>query len=510
MTLATPQAAAGTQLGPGQDIVQLAAQLAEATRVHIVGIAGTGTSGLARILRQRGYLVTGSDARANAVTDELERDGIRVFIGQRAENVDFARGLVVISAAVPDGNPEVAAARELGIPIAKYAAVVAALAASRKTIAIAGCHGKTTTTAMTAYLLRRCGVDCGFLVGGRVPQLQGSAGDGKAWDFVVEACEYDRSFLNLTPALAAVTNLDADHLDYYGSVEAIRAAFAQFVLRIREGGMLVSTTEAWRALAPLVEADPQWSAKRARVRTVGYERGDSLRIVGIPPAGRTGRGVPCPAMRLQSGPYDLGAFQLAIPGEHNLVNAAIAISLALESGCDLERLRGALPEFLGVDRRLTERLRTPHLTILDDYGHHPTELRATLEAVRRSYLGDGRFAGDATGSIRGRLVVVFQPHQYSRTRLLFDDFVDALAAADKVVLPEIYAARDSAADRASVSSEDLAAKLRERGVDAAAFQSLERAAEDVWQTRKDGDVVLTSGAGDVDRVADELVRRAAD
>jgi UDP-N-acetylmuramate--alanine ligase len=507
MTLATPQAS------QGQDILQLAAHLAEVGRVHIVGIGGTGTSGLARILRHRGYLVTGSDGRANAITQELERDGIRVFIGQRAENVDFTRGLVVISAAVPDGNPEVAAARELGIPIAKYAAAVAAIATSRKTIAVAGCHGKTTTTAMVAYLLRRCGIDCGFLVGGRVPQLQGNAGDGKAWELVVEACEYDRSFLNLTPALAAITNLDADHLDYYKSVEAIHAAFAQFVLRIREGGMLVSTAPAWSVLAPLVEADPQWRDHRVRVRTVGQERSDSLRIVGIPPAGRTRRGVPCPAMRLHSGPYDLGAFQLAIPGEHNLVNAAIAIALALESGCDLEKVRSALPEFMGVDRRLTERLHTPRLTVLDDYGHHPTELRATIAAVRRSYLGEGSgaFVGNRDdGGSRPRLVVVFQPHQYSRTRLLFDDFVDALAGADKVVLPEIYAARDSVEDRASVSSEDLAAKLRERGVDAAAFPSLERAAEDVWQTRKDGDVVLTSGAGDVDRVADELVRRAAD
>jgi UDP-N-acetylmuramate--alanine ligase len=350
---------------------------------------------------------------------------------------------------------------------------------------------------MAAFLLRRTGTDCGFLVGGNVPQLGGNAGDGKAWEFVVEACEYDRSFLNFTPALAAITNLDADHLDYYGSVEAVHAAFAEFALRIRKGGMLVIDGAAWDVLRPILEAKTEWQESGVRVRTVGFERDKTLRIVALPATARGGFGVPCPAMRLYSGPSDLGAFQLGIPGEHNLINATIAISLALECGADLEKLRRALPDFEGVDRRLTVKHRGRDLTILDDYGHHPTELRATFAAVRQSYVGyDGRF------------IVVFQPHQYSRTRLLFDEFVGALALADKVVIPAIYAARDSERDRAAVSSEDLASALRARGVDAVAVPTLDAAADEVWNARKPGDVVLASGAGDVDRVADELVRRS--
>jgi UDP-N-acetylmuramate--alanine ligase len=203
-------------------------------------------------------------------------------------------------------------------------------------------------------------------------------------------------------------------------------------------------------------------------------------------------------MRLYFGPDDLGAFQLSIAGAHNLVNAAIALAIALESGARLEDLRNALTEFDGVDRRLTVKYQSPVFTVLDDYGHHPTELRATIAAARESYAGGGR-----------RLVVVFQPHQHSRTRVLFDEFVEALSAADRVVLTDIFAARDTAEDRASVSSAQLAEALTAKGVDAVSAGSLADTAEAVWSTTSPGDVVLTSGAGDVDKVADELVRRSA-
>ncbi|MBI3819594.1 MAG: UDP-N-acetylmuramate--L-alanine ligase [Planctomycetes bacterium] len=490
------------------DPISVAAHLATVTRAHFTGIGGTGMSGLARILRKRGFTVSGSDAKESKTTAQLENVGIAIATGHSADLIDFDRGILIISAAVPATNPEVVRAREAGVPVVKYAVALAAAVALRRVIAIAGCHGKTTTTAMTSYLLRQSGVDAGFLVGGNVEQLEGNAHEGHAPQFVVEACEYDRSFLHFSPVAAAITNIDADHLDYYGSIEAVVEAFSQFARRIRPEGFLVITQDAWDRISPAVVNDPEWSARNIRVRVVGQNAKNQIRIIplgiGSHGAGR-GRG---PSMRLFAGREDLGAFSLGIPGEHNLTNAAMAILLALESGADLEKIRQALPEFKGVDRRLTVKRRSPSLTILDDYGHHPTELRATIAAVRESYITDNaNGAGDAS-----RLVLIFQPHQYSRTRLLFNDFVaaisESLTKGDRAILPEIHAARDSDEDKQSVSSEMLARALVGKGVDAVAAATFEDAVELAWNGRRDGDVFLTSGAGDVDRVADLLVRRA--
>lgn len=485
------------------DPFAIAAHLATIPRIHFVGIGGSGMSGLARIFRKRGYVVSGSDGKASLVTAQLERVGIAVAEGHSADLLDFDRGIVVISAAVPQDNPEVARARALGVPVVKYAVALAAAVALRRVIAIAGCHGKTTTTAMTAYLLRQAGIDGGFLVGGNATQLEGNAHDGHADEFIIEACEYDRSFLHFTPAIAAILNIDADHLDYYGSYAAVVEAFAQFALRIRPGGLLVTTEAAWREIGPILENDPKWDERNVSVRRIGEDTKNHIRIVRLGPgshgAGR-GRG---PSMRLFAGREDLGAFNLGIPGDHNLTNAAVAILLALESKANLEKIRAALPEFHGVDRRMTLKRRSPSMTILDDYGHHPTELRATLTAVRDAYINPGA---------PSRLTLVFQPHQYSRTRLLLNDFADAIAGSlvsgDRVILPPIYAARDSEEDRAAVSSETLARAISERGIEALVVKNLDEAADLAWNTRMDGDVLLTSGAGDVDRVADLLVRRA--
>jgi UDP-N-acetylmuramate--alanine ligase len=488
------------------DPLAVAAHLAAIDRVHFVGIGGTGMSGLARILKKRGYTVTGSDGRATATTVLLQNSGIPIHVGPDAASLDFDRGMVVISAAVPAVHPEVVRAMELRLPVVKYAVALAAATATRRVVAVAGCHGKTTTSAMAAFIMKNAGVDCGYLIGGNVPQLEGNAADGHAPEFVVEACEYDRSFLNFAPTESGVTNIDADHLDYYGSMDAVLDAFAQFVLQTRKNGFVAIAIDAWKAIQSRVEGSPAYRPRDVRIRTVGYDAHSSVRIV---PLGSMTHGAARsrgPSMRLFMGRDDLGAFQLGIPGEHNLSNAAIAVLLALEAGADLERVRAALPEFRGVDRRLTVRKRDPEITVLDDYGHHPTEIRATLAAVREAY---GR---TDDGGTPPRIVFVFQPHQYSRTKLLFKDFVDAIAesvsSGDRVLLPEIYAARDSEVDRASVSSADLARELAARGVDAAFFPTLEEAADGAWKGRKSGDIILVSGAGDVDKVADELVRRS--
>lgn len=476
------------------DPIAVAAHLATVGRVHLIGIGGTGMSGLARILKKRGYVVSGSDGRASHATAVMEGLGIPISTPHCENALDFERGLVIASAAIPGTNPEVLRARAVGVPVVKYAVGLAAAAATRRVLAVAGCHGKTTTSAMTAFLLRQAGVDCGYVIGGNVQQLEGNAADGHAPEFVVEACEYDRSFLNFTPALAAITNLDADHLDYYKSYGAVVEAFAQFAQRIRRGGVLVTTAQAWAELKSPVESAPGFSTRDVRVRTVGPDSSSSIRIL---PLGATTHGAGRSrgySMRLFMGRDDLGAFTVCVPGTHNLMNAAMAILLALESKADLEKVRAALPEFRGVDRRMTLKRRSPDLTILDDYGHHPTELRATIRAARDHY--------------GGRLVFIFQPHQHSRTKLLFNDFVDALSLADRVILPPIYAARDSAEDRASVSSVDLARALVARGVDAVSVDNLDLAADEAFRSKRAGDVILTSGAGDVDQVADELVRRS--
>ncbi|MFN0207223.1 MAG: UDP-N-acetylmuramate--L-alanine ligase [Planctomycetota bacterium] len=491
---------AATSTAFERDPLAAAAHLASVGRAHFVGIGGTGMSGLARILKKRGYTVTGSDGKSSPATELLQNLGIPTAAGHSAAAIDFERGIVIASAAISDNNPELVRASELQIPIVKYAVALAAATAMRRVIAIAGCHGKTTTTAMTSFLLRNAGVDCGFLIGGNVPQLEGNAADGHAAEFVVEACEYDRSFLNFAPAQSGITNIDSDHLDYYGTFEAVVDAFAKFVSQTRPGGIVVTTAEAWDLLKPRVEAIESFEPRDVRIRTIGDDTKSSIRLIPLQMMTHGATRARGPAMRLFMGRDDLGAFQLGIPGAHNLINAAIAILLALEANADLEKVRAALPEFRGVDRRLTIKKRSPDITILDDYGHHPTEIRATLAAVREAYANNSR------------IIFVFQPHQYSRTRMLFHEFVDAIAASltsnDRVVLPEIYAARDSNEDKESVSSADLARELRARGLDAISTKTLEQAADSVWASRQYGDVILTSGAGDVDRVADELVRRS--
>ncbi len=502
---ATAQPSVATQNDP----FETAAVLATVARVHIVGIGGSGNSALARLMRAHGLHVTGSDSRASAATASLDRHGITVTIGHRAETLDFTEGVVVVSAAIPFDNPEVRAAHERGIPVVKYAVALAALIATRRVVAIAGTHGKTTTSALMAYLLRHTGIDAGFVVGGTVPQLEGSAAEGRAREFVVEACEYDCSFLHFTPTWAAITTVDADHLDCFGTLEGVEEAFTAFARRIRPEGLLVTTAEVWSRLAKRLERDPDWERQRVRVRTVGTAPLDAVRIepIAVPLSGPVedgalrGRRPVASAFRLVSGHESLGTFELRIHGAHNQWNAAMAILLALEAGADLDRIRAEISGFLGVDRRMTVHLRTPELIVVDDYGHHPVELRATLAAVRSNAF--------AESLLPRRLVLVFQPHQYSRTRQQFDAFVDALALADRVVLPEIYPARDSAEDRAAVSSRDLVAALAARGVDAVFCPTLDDAAEAAWSGRRPGDIVLTSGAGDVDRVAEELVRRAS-
>ncbi|KAF0246670.1 MAG: UDP-N-acetylmuramate--alanine [Planctomycetota bacterium] len=440
---------------------------------HFVGIGGIGMSGAARILMARGIPVSGSDIGKSEVTEELSMKGARIAIGHAAENVPAETSRVVVTAAVDEKNPEIAEARRRSLPIVKYATLLGELMRDRFGIAVAGCHGKSTTSAMTAFVLDRGGYDPSFVVGGVIPDLGGSSRGGKGEPFVAEACEHFRSFHNLYPHIAVVTNIEEDHLDYYRDIDEIIGSFGVFLSHVPPEGLVVINGEDGNCARAMKSA-------RCRVETFGFGPGMDWRAINL---------------RVEDGRWKFdalrhealfGSFELAIPGEHNVKNAlaAIAVAHALEMPGD--RIAGALATFRGVQRRMQWLVRGP-VSVMDDYAHHPTEVRASLAALR-SICPDRR------------IVAIFQPHQYSRTRIFRDGFAHAFADADEVLIPGIYAARDSDEDRRAVCAQDLADDIRAAGTAARAFASF----DDCVQALRDipaPAVLLTMGAGDVFKIA---------
>lgn len=440
---------------------------------HFVGIGGIGMSGAARILLSRGIGVSGSDLGRSEVTEELARKGARIAIGHAAENVPPETTRVVVTAAVDEKNPEIVECRRRALPIVKYATLLGELMRDRFGIAVAGCHGKSTTSAMTAFVLDRGGYDPSFVVGGGIPDLGGSSRGGKGEPFVAEACEHFRSFHNLYPHIAVVTNIEEDHLDYYRDIEEIIGSFGVFLSHVPPEGLVVINGED----ANCARAR---KAARCRVETFGHGEGVDWQAVNV---------------RVEEGRWRFdalhrgalfGSFELAIPGRHNVTNAlaTIAVAHALEMPGD--RIADALANFHGVQRRLQWLVRGP-VSVMDDYAHHPTEIRASLAALR-SICPDRR------------IVAVFQPHQYSRTRIFRDGFAHAFGDADEVLIPGIYAARDSEDDRRAVSADDLADDIRASGKPARAVGSFDECVK-ALQHVPDGTVVLTMGAGDVFKIA---------
>ncbi len=456
--------------------------------IYLVGIGGVGMSAIAKILLGAGYAVAGSDRVASALTDELARLGARVTIGQRAENVPAGAGLVVCSAAIKPGHPELEEARRRRIPVLKYAEVLGRLMRSRRGIAVAGTHGKTTTTAMIAHVLVEAGLDPTMVVGGSAPWLGGTSRVGRSDLMVAEACEYDRSFLNLHPTFAVVTNIEEDHLDYYRDLREIRSAFRCFAALVPPRGRLFTCAEDRGALealsgldAPLatyaIDVPADWRAVE-----VSLEGGRPHFVVAA-------RGVPVAEARLR------------IPGRHNVLNALAAIAVAAQAcGVAPERAARALASFEGVERRFQVVYEREGVAVVDDYAHHPTEVRTAIRGARERWPA-------------ARIIAIFQPHQHSRTRFLLRDFARALEEADEVVLPDIYFSRDSEADRQAVSARDLVAAVVERGVRARHLPDFDEIAREAAAQARAGDVFLVMGAGDVGRVAwgirARLVERAA-
>jgi UDP-N-acetylmuramate--alanine ligase len=458
---------------------------AKIQRIHFVGIGGIGMSGIAEVLLNLGYKVSGSDLKRSAVTQRLAGLGATIFEGHRAENVGGAE-VVVTSSAIAAENPEVAEAHRLHVPVIQRAEMLAELMRLKYGIAIAGMHGKTTTTSMVAAVLAAGGLDPTVVVGGRVDAMGSNARLGKSQYLVAEADESDRSFLKLSPILSVVTNIDREHMDCYRNMRDVKKTFLEFMDRVPFYGMIVACNDdpLLRRLLPEV---------RRRMVTYGTKRGSDFLIkLGVSGgvggnAAENADGNPRPLTRFQVSyrKQNLGEFTLHVPGVHNVLNATAAIAVGVGLDVGVEAIRGALDQFRGVDRRFQLRGRFAGVSVIDDYGHHPTEIKATLAAAKQCGFR--------------KIHVVFQPHRYTRTRDLMEEFTRAFGDADSLFVVDIYAASEKPIE--GITGEALARKIAEKGQGNVQYvSSFTDAVSSAAAVAKDGDMVLTLGAGSISQL----------
>ena len=441
--------------------------------IHFVGVGGVGMSGLAEILRSLEFDVSGSDQRSSSTTDRLAGIGVRVDLGHRPENVAGA-DVVVYSSAIKTTNPELVEARALGTPVITRAEMLAELMRLKYGVAIAGSHGKTTTTSLVATVLRGAGLDPTVVVGGKMAALGSNARLGAGDLLVAEADESDGSFLRLSPTIAVVTNIDPEHLDHYGTHEELKSAFVEFAARVPFYGLAVLCLDHPHVqdLLPRIQRryvtygmNPQSDYAARGVQFRGLETSFNADRRGEP----------------------LGGFTVKMPGAHNVLNCLATIAVADELEVPLDVTKQALSTFGGVARRFTVVGQTKGRTLVDDYGHHPAEIRATLEAARRAYPGE-----------QHRIVVAFQPHRHTRTRDLFNEFSQAFNQADVLVVTDIYAAGE--APIAGVTAEKLVQSVREHGHHHAHYVADKtHLPAFLEQTTREGDVVIALGAGDINQ-----------
>ncbi len=446
--------------------------------IHLMGIGGAGMAGLALLMRARGAMVSGCDQESNEATKELERSGMSVLMGHSPDHVAGIAALVH-TAAIPHGHPELVEAGRQGLPVIKRSQALADLVNSGSLIAIAGTHGKTTTSALTALALESAGLDPTALVGGRIPAWTGNARIGGGDTYVVEADEYDRSFLALWPKLAVVTSVEAEHLDTYATLARMEEAFGEFVDRVPEEGKVIACAD---------DAGARRCLERAGARGFGYGTGDDAELraesVAYEPE--------CTTFSARWRDRALGDFELALRGEHNVRNALAVIGVMLALGLEPQAALPAFAGFSGVERRFQTLGEVGGITVVDDYAHHPTEVTATLTTARQVF------------GLR-RLVVAFQPHLYSRTRAFAAEFGRALSAADVVFVTGIYAAREEPLPGVSAK---LVIEAAREVLDAAHVhyaEDLEALTVALRDVLRAGDVLLTLGAGDVSSVAHRLV-----
>jgi UDP-N-acetylmuramate--alanine ligase len=452
--------------------------LGKIRKIHFVGIGGSGMSGIAELLLNLGFTVSGSDLKSSSVTQRLERLGAKVFLGHAASQVEGAE-VVVTSSAVLPANPEVLEAKRQQIPVIPRAEMLAELMRLKFSVAVAGAHGKTTTTSMIALMLTEADLDPTAVIGGRLDAFGSSARLGRGELMIVEADESDRSFLCLLPSIAVVTNMDREHLDHYRDMDEILDTFVSFMNKVPFYGAVIAC------------ADPPWGqavdAVRPRLRrrlvTYGIESGADLRAteVTVHRAGST--------FQVQERGRPVFSVNLAVPGRHNVQNALAAVGVGLELGLSGDQIREGLERFRGADRRFQVRLESDGVTVVDDYGHHPTEIRATLDAAR------------ARGA--RRIWAVFQPHRFTRTKFLMDDFGPAFAGCDRVYVVDIYPAGEQPIP--GVTSEQLVARMRETGCEVARYSPLDEALiRELVVEAESGVLILTIGAGSISKLSEEL------
>jgi UDP-N-acetylmuramate--alanine ligase len=460
------------------------AMLGKVRRIHFVGIGGIGMSGLAEVLLNLGFSVSGSDLKRTPVTDRLGRLGARIAEGHAAANIGEAE-VVVVSSAVPMMNPEIVEAAHRKIPVIPRAEMLAELMRLKFCVAVAGSHGKTTVTSMVAVMLSESGLDPTAVIGGRLDVFGSSARLGKSELMVVEADESDRSFLYLLPTVAVVTNIDREHLDHYDDIGEIQESFVSFMNKVPFYGAVIACV------------DPPWHTSmqavlpqlRRRVITYGMQPGADV----------TARNL---ELRAVGSSFDvtisgqpLGTFRVNVPGRHNVQNALAAIAVGRELDLDREQIQKGLESFRGVDRRFEVKAETDGITIIDDYGHHPTEIRATIEAAR----------------LRGarRIRAIFQPHRYTRTKFLMDDFAQCFSDCDRVYVLDIYPASEPPIP--GITSQRLVERMGELGYRHARYAPSEAAVvEEILGDLRPGDLVMTIGAGSVWKIADTLAKAVND
>jgi len=467
-------------------------------------------SGLAQLLIKNKAIVAGSDQTPSDVIDGLRQTGADIKIGHRARNLALGTNAVIISAAIKEDNPELKLARQRGYKIYKYAQMLGELMDCYEGIAVSGTHGKSTTSGWLTYVLKEAGLEPNFIIGARVSQLGSSSGAADSKYFVAEACEYDRSFLNLKPKIACILNIEQDHLDYYKNEDEIVEAFGEFALGVKpDGGVIANGQDANVAKIirqPLRIKKSENRKQKSEVRSQSLSSGIRCETFGLD----ENCNFYAKNISLNDGLYAfdvyhngklLGATRISVPGAHNILNALAVVAMAVSVGLEhstgrltAEQILELLPGFTGIERRLMLKGQFGEITVIDDYAHHPTEIRASLAAIRQRYRPR-------------RIWCIFQPHQYSRTRFLLDDFAESFKLADITIVPEIFFVRDSASAQKKVNAQILVGRMRANGTEALFIDGFGAICGYLERNVTAGDVVVTMGAGDIWKVADEYISR---
>ncbi len=449
--------------------------------VHFIGIGGISMSGLAEILLDRGYTISGSDMKKSDLTDHLESIGAKVRIGQKAENITEDIDLVVYTAAIHETNEEFSAARSAGIPMMSRAALLGQIMANYpRSIGVSGTHGKTTTTSMLTHILLQAGTDPTVSVGGMLDRIGGNIRVGASDLFLTEACEYTNSFLEFHPLYSIILNVEEDHMDFFKDIDDIICSFHQFASQTVPGGKVIANGD-------MVHLKEVTENLERPVITFGLnpENNYRARDISYDDLGNA-------SFTLVKDGVDSGRFSLSVKGQHNVLNALAAIACALDIGLSEEEISKGLLSFGGTHRRFEYKGKLGQATVIDDYAHHPTEIRATISTAREVD--------------HNELWVIFQPHTYTRTLAFLPDFADALAGADHVILADIYAAREP--DPGTISSRDILDLLLEKGTDAFYFPSFKEIEDFIRSKAGAGDLIITMGAGNVVEIGENLIRES--